>query len=63
MSELLVDSSCNPIKTNYIKPDTDDGLVDGDEIVIVYGKTHIPHVNGPCADFKSAVYLPIGLIS
>ena len=37
--------------------DTDgDELVDGDEIIIEYGKKHIPHVNSPYADFKSAVY-------
>ena len=57
----LICSNGNIYFTKYDDKETgqdtdDDGLVDGDEIVIEYGKTHIPHVNSPYADFKSAVY-------
>ena len=57
----LICSNGNIYFTKYYDKETgqdtdDDGLVDGDEIIIEYGKTHIPHVNSPYADFKSAVY-------
>ena len=38
--------------------DTDgDGLIDSEEILIEYGKTHIPYVNSANAEYISAVYI------
>lgn len=43
MSGLLVDSGYNPIKPNYMKPDTDDdGLDDNEEVDVELTKVEIP---------------------
>ena len=47
MSGLLVDSGYNPIKPNYMKPDTDDdGLDDNEEVDVELTKVEIPGKQG-----------------
>lgn len=43
MSGLLVDSGYNPIKPNYMKPDTDDdGFDDNEEVDVELTKVEVP---------------------
>lgn len=50
---LLVDSSCNPIKTNYLKLDTDDDcLDDNEEVDVELTKIEIPGKQGNPSTFK-----------
>ena len=47
MSGLLVDSGYNPIKPNYMKPDTDDdGLDDNEEVDVELTKVEVPGKQG-----------------
>jgi len=57
----LICSNGNIYYTEYGDIETghdtdDDGLADGEEIIIDYGQKHIPAVNSPYADFISSVY-------
>lgn len=53
MSGLLVDSGYNPIKPNYMKPDTDDdGFDDNVEVDVELTKVEVPGKQGNPSTFK-----------